>query len=760
MNKAKNQEGIGSGQNTAHKVLPLSPEILQKLSRLEASLEAKENTLRRCHEDLASKEAEIQRLRQDLASRDAQLQAIRDQLRANAEEAVQEALRLAAPCTPSRVVVPAADMSSDHGLSGPPTNSPANSDEHERTAWSEASLNVANIALRAPMLGPSCPTSLAECSEVPPPPARSDSEPGSLSLQEKLLAGGSFRGSQLEAYWRLAWAPYNAVRQNHVEEAGFLWEVVADRRVVNTRVIGRVVSPGVVELGFRGTVFADSTGVCNYANLSAGLETEAVVLSPQVVPGTDSRAVMVHRGFQQAYLAVQADVLQWLESRCPRPSEIHLSGHSLGAALATLAAMQLCTLELPVVAVVTFGSPPLGSEELGQRYADMGLDRVTVRFANRADPIPRLKELVGRFCDFKHVVPAMWLGKIMTDLWVPTPYSHSMAGNPESYLSTLQEATEGHIQTDRALTMLRDATPYLASVGSVQTNWVGTVAQAVSNQGSFLTAATQMRQQMQVDVALVRRDLARLADGLAETARELRSCIIHAHEWERALDLEAMVDLVVQHPDMLPTWQDGKMPEWFMRLHTAKRKVYEACLAGLPEQSSKLFQPFLVLFLRAGLVLLKAMEACGAPAANYKSELQRFRLESEHVAGSLDWQRLLQDETTSPIQICSLLEAALEGFSIAGIALRRQLSQAAQPDNCVVKFAAKPTVSALELNILKKQEDTADAQEASLDNTLNIQLFEDMQLTDETLQACSCLFQAMVWVQAVVLGVYINMIRG
>ncbi|CAE7321511.1 mdlA, partial [Symbiodinium microadriaticum] len=384
---------------------------------------------------------------------------------------------------------------------------------------------------------------------------------------------------------------------------------------------------------------------------------------------------MVHKGFQQAYLAVQADVLQWLESRCPRPSEIYLSGHSLGAALATLAAMQLCALERPVVAVVTFGSPPLGSEELAQRYADMGLDRVTVRFANRPDPIPRLKELVGRFCDFKHVVPATWLGKTMTDLWVPTPYSHSMAGNSESYLSTLHDATEGLIQTGRALTMLRDANPYL--------------------------------QQIQVDVALVRRDLARLAEGLVETARELRSYIIHANEWERALDLEAMVDLVLQHPDMLPTWQDARMPEWFMRLHAAKRKVYEACLAGLREQSSKLFQPFLVLFLRAGLVLLKAMEACGA---------------------------LLQDETTSPIQICSLLEAALEGFSIAGIALCRQLWRAAQPHDCVVKFAAKPTARALEFNILKKQEDFADAQEGSLRNTLNIHLFEDMQLTDETLQ--------------------------
>ena len=731
VNKARNLEGIGSGQDTAHSVLSLSAEILQKLSRLEASLEAKESTVRRCHEDLASKEAEIQRLRKDLASRDAQLQAFQDQLRASAEEAVQEALRLAAPSTLSKVVVPA-DVSkdgTDHYLKKPPANSAASSNELEPTARSEASLSVANIALRAPMLAPSCPASLAECSEAPRP-AQPDSEAARLSLTEKLLAGVSFKGSQLEAYWRLAWAPYNAVRQNLgqalVEEAGFLWEVVADRRATNTRVIGRDVSPGVVELGFRGTVFADSTGVGNYANLSTDLDTDAVALSPQLVPGSDSRAVLVHKGFQQAYLTVRADVVQWLESRRPLPSEIHLAGHSLGATLDTLAAVHLCALGWPVAAVVTFGSPPLGSEELGQRYADMALDRVTVRFASRTDPIPRSKELVGSFCDFQHVVPAVWLGKTMTSLWVPTPYSHSMAGNPESYLSTLQDATEGHIQTGRALTMLRDA--------------------AVSKESSFLTVATEVRQQMQVDVALVRRDLARLAEGIKETARELRSYIMRAHEWERALDLEALVDLAVQHPDMLPTWQDGKMPEWFMRLHTAKRKVYEACLAGLRDQSSRIFQPFLILFLRAGLVLLKAMEACGAPGDNHRKELQRFRLQSEHLAGSLDWQALLQDEAPSMLEICSLLEAAaLEGSDSIpfAIGLCRELWQAAEPHTGVVKLAAHLTTLepfALELNILKKLEDVGNAQlchmsvkQGCLQSALLVQLFE-LMLTDETMQ--------------------------
>ena len=81
--KAKNLNGIGSGQEAEEASLALSPEILQKLTRLEVGLEAKEQELRS--------------LREDLATRDAQLQAFQDKLQAMAQESVQEAFRMAAP---------------------------------------------------------------------------------------------------------------------------------------------------------------------------------------------------------------------------------------------------------------------------------------------------------------------------------------------------------------------------------------------------------------------------------------------------------------------------------------------------------------------------------------------------------------------------------------------------------------------------------------------------------------------------------------
>ncbi|CAE7875451.1 mdlA, partial [Symbiodinium sp. KB8] len=711
--KAKNLNGIGSGQEAAEASLAISPEMLQKLTRLQVSLEAKEQELRG--------------LREDLANRDAQLQAFKDQLQAMAQEAVQEAFRMAAP---SSTDVPA-DMSPEQGLTEAAVHLQGSSDEISRTAWSEASSTAALDlgAVAAPVIGSLSSTSL-QVINASSPPLPLDAQPGSPSFASRLLAAGPFVGSELETYWRLAKAPYNAVRQHHVEEAGVLWEIVADRRPRNTRVIGRRLDRGVVELGFRGTVLADATGISNYANVSTDLDTEAVPLSAQLVPGSDHNDVLVHKGFQDAYLAVQADILQWLEKLAsvfpqgPQPSEIHLSGHSLGAALATLSAMHLRSFGWPVVAVVTFGSPPLGSTELGKLYAVMGLDKVTLRIANRMDPVPRLKELLGPFCNFEHVAAALWLGETVAGIWVPRPSSHSMADSPDSYLCSLHDVMDGQVKMGYALSSLRDVEPYLP--------WLSGFAPVKIFEPNVRTVAEEVRQQLQVDLAL-------LAKGMAEAARELRSYIVHAHEWERALDLEAVVDLIVQHQDMLPIWQDGKMPDWFIRLHTAKRKVYEACLAGLQDQSSKFFPPFLILFLRAGLVLLKAMQACGVPSSNYQKEFERFRGESQHLAGRLDWQSVLDEE--SPHEIFSLLEAAVEGTDKlpVAIAVHRELRQAAHSLDCAVRLTKAKTTSeqlALDFTILK-QEQAGDAavlckisvKEGYLEASLCIELLTSLEPT-------------------------------
>lgn len=78
-------------------------------------------------------------------------------------------------------------------------------------------------------------------------------------------------------------------------------------------------------------------------------------------------------------------IQEWVTSR---PGRLLLTGHSLGAALATLAA----TLELSAE-LITIGSPRVGNDEFVQLRAT----RAVKRFVNCADIVTRVppKSLLG-----------------------------------------------------------------------------------------------------------------------------------------------------------------------------------------------------------------------------------------------------------------------------------------------------------------------------------------------------------------------------
>ncbi|CAE8605436.1 unnamed protein product, partial [Polarella glacialis] len=139
----------------------------------------------------------------------------------------------------------------------------------------------------------------------------------------------------------------------------------------------------VVELAFRG-----SESPANWlTNFTADLEKSQV---------GDSRG-HVHRGFQSAYLALRSGLLAQvnislaaLRTSLEAPVLVLVTGHSLGAALATLAAYDLAFLSNVSYEprCVTWGCPRVGDAEfvaaLRQKVPRMA------RFLNKLDPVPRL----------------------------------------------------------------------------------------------------------------------------------------------------------------------------------------------------------------------------------------------------------------------------------------------------------------------------------------------------------------------------------
>lgn len=106
-----------------------------------------------------------------------------------------------------------------------------------------------------------------------------------------------------------------------------------------------------------------------------------------------------HAGFERTWQALRPHLSAWLarvESETgPRPT-LYLGGHSLGGALATLAAFDLAAEGYPVARVVTMGSPRVGGWLHRRRYraqsaapatdgAARRLHEVTTRFVHGTD---------------------------------------------------------------------------------------------------------------------------------------------------------------------------------------------------------------------------------------------------------------------------------------------------------------------------------------------------------------------------------------
>jgi len=127
---------------------------------------------------------------------------------------------------------------------------------------------------------------------------------------------------------------------------------------------------------FRGTVITEMT------NWKTNIDLQPTPIEPQ------SKA-HVHAGFRNAYLLVKPQLVAILTETQQPDDRIVFTGHSLGAALAIMAAQDLNRLEAHP-RVYTFGQPQVGNDAFskccpGKLY----------RFVHDKDPVARIPEIRG-----------------------------------------------------------------------------------------------------------------------------------------------------------------------------------------------------------------------------------------------------------------------------------------------------------------------------------------------------------------------------
>jgi triacylglycerol lipase len=109
--------------------------------------------------------------------------------------------------------------------------------------------------------------------------------------------------------------------------------------------------------------------------------------------GPDESGGQVHEGFRelinQAWPVIEAHVREIQADGAPRT--LWITGHSLGAGLATLVAERARRVAgFAVSGVYTWGSPRVGDETFKQKYAEVGLADRTFRFVNNTDIVPKI----------------------------------------------------------------------------------------------------------------------------------------------------------------------------------------------------------------------------------------------------------------------------------------------------------------------------------------------------------------------------------
>lgn len=123
----------------------------------------------------------------------------------------------------------------------------------------------------------------------------------------------------------------------------------------------------------------------------------------------------VHHGFATAFRSMRDELLDFVISKPAEP--IFVTGHSLGGALAMLAANYL-RHNLRVGAVYTFGGPRVGDATWAMCY-DAALGDRTFRFVNEEDIVPRVP---GMLAGYRHAgqevfLPALGPMRFAPSLW-------------------------------------------------------------------------------------------------------------------------------------------------------------------------------------------------------------------------------------------------------------------------------------------------------------------------------------------------------
>lgn len=128
----------------------------------------------------------------------------------------------------------------------------------------------------------------------------------------------------------------------------------------------------------------------------------------------DDELISVEKGFYKIYNSLRDTLYNKLDelSLKYKTNNILITGHSLGGAIASLFAFDICYYSLPykINTLVTFGSPRVGNNHYSEYMYSFQL--VSYRITHYYDIVPHVPE---EKLNYKHISQEIWYNEINTD---------------------------------------------------------------------------------------------------------------------------------------------------------------------------------------------------------------------------------------------------------------------------------------------------------------------------------------------------------
>ena len=191
------------------------------------------------------------------------------------------------------------------------------------------------------------------------------------------------------------------------------------------------------------------------------------------------KEVSVHKGFKKEFDASKDSLGAALDKVGVTGRKVHFAGHSLGGAVAQVAALDMVTNNTRgaiVEKVTTFGGPRVFSKKAAELYNQEGLADKTLRVKQDKDPVPRMvpKGLfshAGKKINLKSSKKGIHSGAVYRNIATKDLKSHNIENARES--STPKSFTELYIKPVMHMTkaaFVMAATPITKIISLIKKN--------------------------------------------------------------------------------------------------------------------------------------------------------------------------------------------------------------------------------------------------------------------------------------------------